>query len=246
MRRFATTAVLGGLAVLLIVAAAIQVSARARDTASTPPKHGASLAGYLPAQLAGMDATDLPVAATAEAQRVVDALLNYSDAVVRNYQVNGAALQVFVAYWQPGRMSPLALAVHKPDLCWVGAGWRELAVPHRQLETLGGTKVLPGENRLFAAPGHPTMHVAYWLISGGEIFGYTSEADLFSGLVTRSRLMLRAVLRGRQHDDIYFIRLSSEQPIEAVLAQAECRPLRDALLRLDLARDPPRSTGHSF
>ncbi len=74
------------LAILLV---AVALTGRSGGRRGSGAVHGPSLAAYLPRSLDGRDAHDLPVAASAAVQQMVDSLLNYSDAVVRVYSVEG-------------------------------------------------------------------------------------------------------------------------------------------------------------
>ena len=84
-----------------------------------------SVAKCLPgeAYTRGWNTQVLPIANTIEERRAVKELLNYDDAVYVVYSKGGETVSVYIAYWQPGKMSYRLIAGHAPDICWINSGW---------------------------------------------------------------------------------------------------------------------------
>jgi hypothetical protein len=115
-----------------------------------PPTLTQPLTSVIPDQIPGWVVKDLPIAETEEMKKAVDEILNYDDAVYRNYNQGQTTISVYVAYWKPGKMSPRLIAAHTPDVCWVNNGWkctaRDFAYPI-SLE-LGAKSLEPGAKSL--------------------------------------------------------------------------------------------------
>jgi len=180
--------VLAGLAALL----ALAVGAMMVGPAMAPSRsfHGALQATFpTAAQLSEWKTQFLPVAESAEMQRAVAEMLNFDQAAFARYTQGSVEVSLYAAYWSPGKMSHRLIAGHKPDVCWVGAGWERVearqtslresgirvgaglprqggeaaaAVPGERL-TLAGT---PWEYRKFTVPGR-TEDVVFLHLVGG-------------------------------------------------------------------------------
>ena len=89
----------------------------------SPTFHG-RLADLLPPAPPGWTRKEQPIADSPEMRQKVDELLSYDDGIFYVYTSGPLRLSVYVAYWQPGKMSARLVAGHTPDVCWVGAGWK--------------------------------------------------------------------------------------------------------------------------
>ena len=135
-----------------------------------------ALSTWLPGAYAGWTYGDDPIAETPEIKEAVSELLNLSDGVLRVYKKGNRQLSVYIAYWQPGIMDPRLVAVHSPDVCWVGAGWKSVGGVHRADAINGAGKGLEaGELRTFEASGQ-TQNVLFWHFVGGRPSGYMGRS----------------------------------------------------------------------
>ena len=192
-----------------------------------------SLVKELPAELAGGTARDEPIAATEEMKQKVGELLNYDDAVYRIYQLPGARVSVYAAWWRAGKMSPRLVAAHTPDVCWPDNGWTRDRGAEGRLgalsRELGATGFAEGECRVFVANGK-SEYVVFWHKVGGEMLSYKNgwAPPWWAWLdeMWRSGLNLRK--------EQLFVRVSSDKPLDKVWVRTELAPLRRALLELGL------------
>lgn len=152
-----------------------------------------------------------PIADTPEMKAKVTELLNYDDAVFAVYRKGTARLSVYIAYWAPGKMSHRLVAGHTPDVCWVGGGWKILEAKSKVVLTNGQSgRVLPAEKRAMAINGR-IEHVVFWHLLDGEVKSYDTQGTapwyaMFSDLLIR---------KFNQQPEQYFIRISSNVPVEA-------------------------------
>lgn len=175
-----------------------------------------SLAALLPVSPEGYSTKDLPIADTEEMQRAVDEYLFFNEALFRSYRKNDDEINVYVAYWEPGRYHPRLIASHVPDNCWVAAGWEMQQRKETRSVHVIERSTLPGECRSFSR-GTTVNHVIYWHIVGGKISIYSRRDmgpwDMFF------TSFLNDITSGQTEH--YFIRISSNRPI----ADLEKNPL---------------------
>ena len=182
------------------------------------------LADLLPRQIAGWMVKDQPIADTQEMKKAVGELLNYDDAVFRTYTQGNTSIAVYVAYWKPGKMSPRLVAGHTPDVCWVGNGWTCTARNFSYKVDLPGHSVRPAQAGTYTISGD-TQHVLFWHLHQGHLVNYdmTGTPPWWAAFADMWHQGLN--LRGEQ----FFIRISSNAPIEAALKTA---PMRAAIATL--------------
>lgn len=196
-------------AVVLLLGLSAQWSLGKPDT--TP----VDLAATIPSELVGWQCVDLPVADSPEMKKKVAALLNYDGVVFREYRQGSRAFLVYVSYWKPGRISPVQIAVHTPDNCWVANGMVRRDESSARLDKLGVERVLPGEFRVFLAAGKE-VQVVYWLAADHQTYGGGPDdrGHLIAALAQRLRLSWAAIKlqlkRSNQSARIYYVRISTE------------------------------------
>lgn len=175
---------------------------------------GLLAAGVLPRELAGWQVADQPVAGSEEEKASVNELLNYDDAAFRVYRRGSMEFAVYVAHWNPGRMSPRLVAGHTPDVCWPAAGWvRRPELEHppgglapadvaAKLEERAGLR--RGEFRIFE--GHDVAQsVLFWHLFGDELVDYdTGYSPPWYAMFTD--LMKHGLNQRREQ---WFVRISS-------------------------------------
>jgi hypothetical protein len=170
------------------------------------------LAKWLPEAVQGWSSEDVPVASTPEVQEAVNELLNFTDGIYRVYrsESTGKAIKVYVAYWLPGKMDPRLVGVHSPDVCWVGAGWKQIGDKHRlSLEGTDGTILTNGHDRTFEIDGH-REEVVFWHLVGGQPSRYLEPGEKFWTLGE----VLRNPLDPRYEQ--FFVRISTTGPLSDV------------------------------
>ncbi len=167
----------------------------------------AHLLDKLPAKITGWSVKDMPIASTPEMQKAVDEMLNYDEAVFREYSENGKSLTVYAAYWRPFRFHPRLISIHTPDVCWLGNGWTMKSANYNYGVPLSTGPAWHAQERVFEANGSP-MNVIYWHILDGKLSGYAE------GPASTSRSFFDSLRNDLKHGagEQFFIRISSPQP----------------------------------
>jgi len=166
-------------------------------------KRDLPLADYFPYALGGWTGEDRPLGETESVSSAAEKILGYDEVFQRTYRKKGQEFVLYVAYWSVGKMPAREVAAHRPDLCWVGVGWKRTAVDYHYPMAIEGHRLAPAQYREFDAPGDHE-YVLYWHI-------LNSRTILYSGtqLVTIKALLRQGIAhKGEQ----YFIRLSSPIP----------------------------------
>lgn len=205
---------------LLLAALALVLSAVGLvvygETQIPEPQFKSNLIDILPDAPAGWTKKVKPIADTPEMQEAVGELLNFDDGVFVDYtNAAGDRLSLYVAYWTPGRMSHRLVAGHTPDVCWVGGGWKKIeAGPTPSFSGLAASAaeinpIPSGEARVFTSNGTPE-HVWFWHMVGDESKSYGT-----GGLAPWHAPLTDLLRKGlAQREEQFFIRLSSNRPLE--------------------------------
>lgn len=202
-----SSALLAAAACLLV--SAVGVVAYGLAHIPRPSFHG-QLHDLLPPAPVGWTRKEKPIADTPEMKQAVGELLNFSDGVFVDYLgPAGERLSVYMAYWVPGKMSHRLVAGHTPDVCWVNGGWKKAETGRTPAFRIGDTSVPAGESRVFTAHG-AQEYVWYWHLVGDESKSYSAgqEPPWWAALADMRDKGLA------QRDEQFFIRLSSDSPLE--------------------------------
>ena len=199
----------------------------------------------LPTVVAGWVRRDVPVAVGSAAAANVQGILNYSQVAQAVYAKDGLQILVYVAYWEPGKVSVVDAGSHNPDSCWVNNGCvrteRLYAVPGR----VGERELLPYEYGQYIVPNGGKQNVAFWHLVNGEPNRYQDQqAGWRNGLIGRlERLPLvwkdiRAYGINQKNEQM-FVRISSGQRVEELIADPANGGLWNALSKLGVYKDSP-------
>ena len=191
--------------------------------APRPRGFTADLAQALP-EVPGWQRREIPIAGSLAAMVNVQGILNYSQAKQVLYTRGRTQLLIYVAYWEPGKVSVVDAGSHNPDSCWVSSGCvrteRRFAVPGR----VGERDLLPYEFGQYIIPNGGKQNVAFWHLVNGEPNRYEDqEAGWRNGLLGRlERLPLvwkdiRAYGINQKNEQM-FVRISSQTPIPEILS----------------------------
>ena len=150
-----------------------------------PRRFTGDLAQALP-EISGWTRREIPIAGSSAAIASAQGILNFSQAKQILYTRNGAQLLVYVAYWEPGKVSVVDAGSHNPDSCWVNNGCvrteRLYAVPGR----VGERELLPYESGQYIVPNGGKQNVAFWHLVNGEPNRYEDQqAGWRNGLIGR-------------------------------------------------------------
>ena len=196
-------------------------------------------------EVAGWVRREIPIAASSAAMASAQGILNYSQAKQILYTKGGTQVLVYVAYWEPGKVSVVDAGSHNPDSCWVNNGCvrteRVYSVPGR----VGERELLPYELGQYIVPNGGKQNVAFWHLVNGEPNRYEDqEAGWRNGLLGRlERLPLVwkdiRTYGLNQKNEQMFIRISSGARIEDLFADPANGALFGALTRLGVYKDSP-------
>jgi hypothetical protein len=207
-----------------------------------PRGFSGALSRALP-EVAGWSRREIPIAGSSAAMASAQGILNYSQALQVLYTRGGTQILVYVAYWEPGKVSVVDAGSHNPDSCWVNNGCvrteRLYAVPGR----IGERELLPYEMGQYIVPQGGRQNVAFWHLVNGEPNRYEDqEAGWRNGLIGRlERLPLvwkdiRAYGFNQKNEQM-FIRISSGARVEELMADPANRMLFEALAPLGVFGD---------
>jgi hypothetical protein len=196
-------------------------------------------------EVAGWVRRDIPIAGSSAAMASAQGILNYSQAKQMLYTKGGTQILVYVAYWEPGKVSVVDAGSHNPDSCWVNNGCvrteRVYSVPGR----VGERELLPYESGQYIVPNGGKQNVAFWHLVNGEPNRYEDqEAGWRNGLLGRlERLPLVwkdiRTYGLNQKNEQMFVRISSNARIEDLFADPANGGLFEALTRLGIFKDSP-------
>ena len=196
-------------------------------------------------EVPGWTRREIPIAGSSAALASAQGILNFSQAKQILYTRNGAQILVYVAYWEPGKVSVVDAGSHNPDSCWVNNGCvrteRLYAVPGR----VGERDLLPYEFGQYIVPNGGKQNVAFWHLVNGEPNRYEEQqAGWRNGLLGRlERLPLvwkdiRAYGINQKNEQM-FVRISSGQRVEELIADPANGTLFNELSRLGIYKDSP-------
>lgn len=202
-----------------------------------------SLEDVVPRTVIGWQSKDLPLAESTAGLQNVRGVLNYDQAVQRLFAKEGVQIIVYVAYWEPGRVSLVDAGSHNPDSCWVYAGCERLERDYAQSAKVNDRALLPYEHGLYRSPNGQNIHAIFWHLVNGEPNRYDEqEAGWRNGLagrIERASLVAKDFKeRGLdQRREQMFVRISSNKTPKELLADPDARFLLSRLGKLGIYED---------
>jgi len=194
-------------------------------------------------EVAGWVRRDIPIAGSSAAMASAQGILNFSQARQVLYVRGSTQILVYVAYWEPGKVSVVDAGSHNPDSCWVNNGCvrteRVYSVPGK----IGERELLPYESGQYIVPNGGKQNVAFWHLVNGEPNRYEEqEAGWRNGLLGRlERLPLVwkdiRTYGLNQKNEQMFVRISSNARIEDMFADPANGGLFNALAKLGIYAD---------
>ena len=196
-------------------------------------------------EVSGWARREIPIAASSAAMASAQGILNFSQARQVLYVRGSTQILVYVAYWEPGKVSIVDAGSHNPDSCWVRNGCvrteRVYSVPGK----IGERELLPYESGQYIVPNGGKQNVAFWHLVNGEPNRYEEqEAGWRNGLLGRlERLPLVwkdiRTYGLNQKNEQMFVRISSGSRIEDLMADPANGILFNALTQLGIYKDSP-------
>lgn len=186
-----------------------------------------------------------PLANTPEERQRVANILQYDDAIFVHYtRPSGESVDIYAAYWGPGREAYGLVGVHTPDTCWVSNGWRCVARSHRVVRRVEGHVLKPAEEGVYTFNNEPT-YVMFWHLVGGQShqdYGLEGWVGGFKGYLYRLPLLLSDLRHYSLNlaQDQLFVRISSRIPMDELCRQQDFQQLLWSLEPLGLFRPKPQ------
>lgn len=175
------------------------------------PRFTGKLRDFLPPAPPGWTVVEKPIAETPEMKKAVGELLNYDDGIYVDYQNSvGDVFSVYLAHWNPGKMSARLVAGHTPDVCWVGNGWRMVDRNLAFTPATGTSEILPPAQWGIYELRGAVQHVLFWHSHAGKIV----KMDTSTAPTWWTPLADMASRGLNQRGEQFFMRLSSNQPVE--------------------------------
>jgi hypothetical protein len=194
-------------------------------------------------EVSGWARREIPIAASSAAMASAQGILNFSQAKQVLYVRGSTQLLVYVAYWEPGKVSVVDAGSHNPDSCWVNNGCVRTERMHSVPGKIGERELLPYESGQYIVPNGGKQNVAFWHLVNGEPNRYEDqEAGWRNGIIGRlERLPLVwkdiTTYGLNQKNEQMFVRISSGARIEDMMADPANGGLFNALAKLGIYAD---------
>lgn len=187
------------------------------------------LAEIIPQQLTGWQIQDMDLADSPESSARVSEFLNFDDAIFRIFEQDGIQIGLYIAYWNPGKVSYRWAGAHTPDTCWVVNGWTCLNRQYRVPFNYESSAFEPAEFGIYQKDGL-ALNVYFWHLVGGKSFSYkqNSTPNILGALIDIKSHGLN--LRQEQ----FFVRLSSNKDLNSLKKLTVFDAIAQSLLRLGL------------
>lgn len=165
----------------------------------------------VPASLPGWQVRDEPIGATEGVTVTALKILDCDEVVYRSYTSGDKSFSIYIAGWDAGKRDWPDVALHTPDICWQGSGWRCLRGVSQFQLLAGDIRLEGGQWREFQEPSGGRVEVVFWHYLNGTPLEY-SPYHRFSGI----REALRHV--GESRGVQYFVRVSSATPMDELVS----------------------------
>lgn len=231
--------IIGSILILAVTALVVKVELFSVQTRQFSGK----LEDAVPRSLAGWQVKDVPIADSAAALANVQGILNYDQAVQRLFVKDDIQVMVYVAYWEPGRISLVDAGSHNPDSCWVASGCQRTERANAQPGQVGSRALHPYEWGEYVAPNGARIQAMFWHMVNGAPNRYEDQEVGWrhgvAGRIERAELVLKDIReRGlNQRAEQMFIRLSSNKRPAELLANPDSRWLLSQLGALGIFTD---------
>ncbi len=229
---------LSALAVVLAGGVGVQIYATKKYPAVSTLR-GTSLAEVLPEESSTWTYEDVPVAQSDAAIGNVEKILRYDDVAFRRYRKGDVSVDVYVAYWEPRKMSYWDVGSHNPDSCWVYNGFERVEREHGVVNDDPALPLKPFEYGRYNARGG-NIDVMFWHLVGGRPNRYEEQREGWrnglAGRIERAPLMLKDIKTYglNMHQEQYFVRISSARSLPTLLQDESFRTLLKELAPLGI------------
>ena len=192
------------------------------------------LVDLIPRDLAGWEVQDIPLSETEAALSQAQKTLNMDDFVYRTYKRDKFQFSVYAAYWEPGKMPIRLVNAHNPDRCWSKVGWKCTKQESGFENSLDEMSFKPAQWRAFEKDDFK-QYVLFWHIVGGKVHSYKQFSDRPPLTVALLDLWHHGMNQKREQ---YFIRVSSERPLDNLFEESGFKMVMKNLWQLCLRKEP--------
>lgn len=202
-----------------------------------------TLEAVVPSKLAGWSVKDIPLAENTAMASHILSVLSYDQVIQRLFVKDDIQIIVYVAYWEPGKVSLIDAGSHNPDSCWVAAGCQRTERAFSQPGKVGGRVLHPHEWGEYVTPSGARIQAMFWHMVNGVPNRYEGQQvgwrHGIAGRIERAELVIKDIKeRGlNQRAEQMFIRLSSNKRPTELLANPDARWLLDQLGALGIFQD---------
>ncbi len=198
------------------------------------------IAEIVPAKPGVWESEDMPLGSTEEVKRSAEKILATSEFLNRRYSdKSGREFNVYIAYWEPGKVTPRHAVNHTPDSCWVRNGWK-------RIDNSSRSDCMPGKQRVPLFPAFyreytyevsagktVKRNVVFWCVIGDETFNFSEGGSAFFNPVEWFKSILKYSVTGMK--DIYFIRVDSSFNFDDFKSDEGFNEVMDSLGKLALS-----------
>lgn len=227
----------------VLLAAVIGLVAYVELFSSPHRRFTGKLEDSIPRTLAGWQVQDVPLADNSAMASHILSVLSYDQIVQRLFIKDGIQVMVYVAYWEPGKVSLIDAGSHNPDSCWVAAGCERTERAYAVSGKVGQRELLPYEWGEYVTPQGGRIQAMFWHLVNGVPNRYEEQnvgwRHGVMGRIERAELVLKDIKeRGlNQKAEQMFVRLSSNKRPEELLADPDARWLLDQLGKVGIFQD---------
>ncbi|MDR2863758.1 MAG: EpsI family protein [Puniceicoccales bacterium] len=196
------------------------------------------IAQLLPTEIPGWTSRELSLAGTETMSEIASQILRFDQYIYRQYQKGPTHVEVYVAYWGPGKITTTDAGVHNPDSCWVSAGWTRDEREHGKEISLGTKKMKPLEYGIYSKKEQQEFYrqpVIFWHLVGGEVNRYEDQKQGWRsgvlGRLDRVPLVIADLKKYglNQRREQMFIRITANRSFDALLQDPDFIRLLEAL-----------------
>jgi len=221
---------------VLVATVAVQFVTIFRETPQPRPAH---LNKFVRPAPEGWRSREVPLGPNEFLEGQVGKILNFDEAVHREYTRGAVTFAVYAAYWGPGRMPTRLVASHTPDRCWTENGWTCLEMRFKEERSVGNLALQPAEWRLFRSPAGEKTHVLFWHLVDGRIYDFGSRFTAIPDPVRWWKDAIRQAFRGSSEQ--YFVRVTSNVPFAEIWNEPGFGSVMKGLAELGIAQPPAPS-----
>lgn len=191
----------------------------------------------------GWSRKTIPLAESNAAMANVQGILNYNQAVQFLYTRNKSQFLIYVAYWEPSKISVADAGTHNPDSCWVNNGCTRTDRDYGVEGKVGSRALQPYEFGQYITPQGARQNVIFWHLVNGRPNRYQSQEQGWraglKGRLERLPLLIKDFKEFglNQKNEQMFIRVSTFLPVKNLINDPANEKIFNALEEIGIFED---------